>query len=121
MEVIIHPTLTGTLDREVEQSIVISTAAVNQCYVIDVNGLDAVSYTHLTLPTERSSVDLGGRRIITKTKHITADEFVYTCDTQYDIDIITTAFLTDVTSFTTQYSHYRSQSRFSNVSTTDSR
>ena len=29
-------------------------------------GLGAVSYTHLTLPTERSSVDLGGRRIIKK-------------------------------------------------------
>ena len=28
----------------------------------------AVSYTHLTLPTERSSVDLGGRRIIKKKK-----------------------------------------------------
>jgi predicted amidohydrolase len=41
VEVIIHPTLTGTLDREVEQSIVIATAATNQCYVIDVNGLDA--------------------------------------------------------------------------------
>ena len=27
---------------------------------------EAVSYTHLTLADERSSVDLGGRRIITK-------------------------------------------------------
>ena len=27
-----------------------------------------VSYTHLTLPDERSSVDLGGRRIIKKKK-----------------------------------------------------
>ncbi len=41
VDVIIHPTLTGTLDREVELSIVKSTAAINQCYVIDVNGLGA--------------------------------------------------------------------------------
>ena len=30
------------------------------------NRIDAVSYTHLTLADERSSVDLGGRRIIKK-------------------------------------------------------
>ncbi len=41
VEVIIHPTLTGTLDRDIEHSIVKSTAAINQCFVIDVNGLDA--------------------------------------------------------------------------------
>jgi predicted amidohydrolase len=41
VEVIIHPTLTGTLDREVELSIVKATAAINQCFVIDVNGLGA--------------------------------------------------------------------------------
>ena len=29
-------------------------------------GYEAVSYTHLTLPTSDSSVDLGGRRIIKK-------------------------------------------------------
>jgi len=40
VEVIIHPTLTGTLDREIELSIIKATAAMNQCYVIDVNGLD---------------------------------------------------------------------------------
>ena len=40
VEVIIHPTLTGTLDRDVELSIVKATAAMHQCYVIDVNGLD---------------------------------------------------------------------------------
>ncbi len=37
-EVIIHPTLTGTIDREVELSIARATAACNQCFVIDVNG-----------------------------------------------------------------------------------
>lgn len=41
VDVIIHPTLTGTLDRDVELSIVKATAAINQCYVIDVNGLNA--------------------------------------------------------------------------------
>jgi predicted amidohydrolase len=39
-EVLIHPTMTGTMDRDVELSIVRSTAAVNQMYVIDVNGID---------------------------------------------------------------------------------
>jgi|TARA_R110000737_G_C14596285_1_gene488362 predicted amidohydrolase len=39
VDVIIHPTLTGTLDRDIELSIVKATAAMNQCYVIDVNGL----------------------------------------------------------------------------------
>lgn len=36
-EVIIHPTLTNTIDRDVELSIARSTAAVNQCYMVDVN------------------------------------------------------------------------------------
>ncbi|HQZ94554.1 MAG: carbon-nitrogen hydrolase family protein [Flavobacteriales bacterium] len=39
-EVILHPTLTGTIDREIELSIARSTAAINQCYFFDVNGLD---------------------------------------------------------------------------------
>lgn len=38
VEVILHPTLTDTQDRDVELSIVRATAAQNQCYVIDVNG-----------------------------------------------------------------------------------
>lgn len=40
-EVILHPTLTGTIDREIELSIVRATAATNQCYVVDINGLQA--------------------------------------------------------------------------------
>jgi len=40
-EVILHPTLTGTIDREIELSVVRATAAINQCYVIDINGLGA--------------------------------------------------------------------------------
>ena len=39
-EVILHPTMTGTIDREIELSIVRAMAAVNQCYFFDVNGLD---------------------------------------------------------------------------------
>lgn len=38
-EVILHPTLTGTIDREIELSIVQATAAINQCFVFDFNGL----------------------------------------------------------------------------------
>ena len=37
-EVILHPTLTNTQDRDVECSIVRATAAQQQCYVVDING-----------------------------------------------------------------------------------
>lgn len=37
-EVLIHPTMTATIDRDVELSIIRSTAAVNQMFVFDVNG-----------------------------------------------------------------------------------
>lgn len=40
-EVILHPTLTGTIDRDIELSIARASAAINQCYFIDVNGLGA--------------------------------------------------------------------------------
>lgn len=39
-EVILHPTMTGTIDRDVELSIVRAMATVNQCFFFDVNGLD---------------------------------------------------------------------------------
>lgn len=38
-ECILHPTLTGTIDRDVELSIVRATAAQNQCFVFGINGL----------------------------------------------------------------------------------
>lgn len=38
-EVLIYPTLTGTIDRKVELSMAQATAATNQCYVLAVNGL----------------------------------------------------------------------------------
>lgn len=40
VEVLLHPVLTGTTDRAVELAIVQATAAMFQCYVVDVNGLD---------------------------------------------------------------------------------
>lgn len=39
-EVILHPTMTGTIDREAELSIARAMATVNQCFFFDVNGLD---------------------------------------------------------------------------------
>ncbi|MFT5336881.1 MAG: putative amidohydrolase [Luteibaculaceae bacterium] len=39
-EVILHPTMTGTIDRDIELSIVRTMATVNQCFFFDVNGLD---------------------------------------------------------------------------------
>ena len=38
-EVILHPTMTDTIDRDIELSIARTSAAVNQCYFIDVNGI----------------------------------------------------------------------------------
>lgn len=38
-EVLLHPVLTGTIDREIELSIARSTAAMFQTYIFDVNGL----------------------------------------------------------------------------------
>ncbi len=39
-EVIMHPTLSGTIDRDIELSIVRAMASINQCYFFDINGLD---------------------------------------------------------------------------------
>ena len=38
-EVILHPSLTDTIDRDVELAIARASAAVNQCFFIDVNGV----------------------------------------------------------------------------------
>lgn len=38
-EAIIYPTMTGTIDRELELVMARSTAAMNQCYVLAVNGV----------------------------------------------------------------------------------
>jgi len=37
-EVILHPLLTGTIDRDVELSIARATAAPQQCFMFDING-----------------------------------------------------------------------------------
>ncbi|WP_107038189.1 carbon-nitrogen hydrolase family protein [Brumimicrobium mesophilum] len=39
-DVIMHPTLSGTIDRDIELSIVRAMASINQCYLFDMNGLD---------------------------------------------------------------------------------
>jgi len=44
VEVLLHPVLTGTLDRDIELSIARATAAMFQCYVFDVNGIGAGGY-----------------------------------------------------------------------------
>jgi predicted amidohydrolase len=41
VEVLLHPVLTGTIDRDIELSIARATAAQFQCYVFDINGLGA--------------------------------------------------------------------------------
>lgn len=41
-EVILHPTMTDTIDREIELSIARATAALNQCYFFDINGVGEV-------------------------------------------------------------------------------
>src|SRR5262249_55728414 len=38
-EVILHPTLTDTIDRDVELAIARASAATNQCYFFDINGV----------------------------------------------------------------------------------
>ncbi len=43
-EVILHPTLTNTLDRDVELSIARATAATNQCYFFDINAASPLGY-----------------------------------------------------------------------------
>lgn len=40
-EVLLHPVLTGTIDRDVELAIARATAVQFQCYVFDINGLAA--------------------------------------------------------------------------------
>lgn len=38
-EVILHPTMTDTIDRDIELAMARTSAAVNQCYFFDVNGI----------------------------------------------------------------------------------
>ena len=43
-EVILHPTMTNTLDRDVELSISRTNAAINQCYFCDINSVGDLGY-----------------------------------------------------------------------------
>src|SRR5699024_2770609 len=43
-EVLLRPTLTASIDRHLELPISQATAAVNQCYVFDINGIGAGGY-----------------------------------------------------------------------------
>lgn len=43
-EVILHPSMTSTIDRDIELSIARVTAVTNQCYVFDINGVRAGGY-----------------------------------------------------------------------------
>lgn len=43
-EVIIHPTMTNTIDRDVELSIARSSAAINQCWFVDINVTGDLGY-----------------------------------------------------------------------------
>ena len=43
-EIILHPSLTNTIDRSIEHDIIRATAAMNQCYVFDVNGVGDGGY-----------------------------------------------------------------------------
>lgn len=38
-EVILHPTMTDTIDRDIELAIARTNAAINQCYFFDINGV----------------------------------------------------------------------------------
>lgn len=41
-EVLLHPTMTTTIDRDVELAIARATAATNQCFMVDINGVGDV-------------------------------------------------------------------------------
>ncbi len=43
-EVIIHPSLTNTIDRELELSLARANAAMNQCYFLDINNTGGIGY-----------------------------------------------------------------------------
>lgn len=46
---VLHPSLTNTVDRDVELAIVRASAAINQCYIMDVNGLHSGGYGRSTV------------------------------------------------------------------------
>jgi predicted amidohydrolase len=63
VEVLLHPVLTGTTDRDAELAITRATAAQFQCYVFDVNGLGAggVGKSLVVDPSARVLHQAGGQ------------------------------------------------------------
>lgn len=63
VEVLLHPVLTGTVDRDIELSIARATAAQFQCYVFDVNGLGAGGVGRSTVidPAGTVIIETGGQ------------------------------------------------------------
>ena len=63
VEVLLHPVLTGTIDRSIELSIARSTAAQFQCYVFDINGMDAGGVGRSTVidPSGTVLIEAAGR------------------------------------------------------------
>lgn len=61
VEVLLHPTLTGTTDRAAEGAIARATAAMFQCYVVDVNGLEGggIGRSVVTEPSGRAVHEAG--------------------------------------------------------------
>ncbi|MFN0057860.1 MAG: carbon-nitrogen hydrolase family protein [Planctomycetota bacterium] len=55
-EVILHPTMTNTLDRDVELAIARASAAINQCYFVDINGVGGGGYGRSILVGPNGSV-----------------------------------------------------------------
>ena len=63
VEVLLHPVLTGTIDRSIELSIARATAAQFQCYVFDINGMDAGGVGRSTVidPAGTVMIEAAGR------------------------------------------------------------
>ncbi|MDX1710251.1 MAG: carbon-nitrogen hydrolase family protein [Rhodovibrionaceae bacterium] len=55
-EVIIHPSLTNTIDRGIELAITRASAAINQCFVVDVNGVGDGGYGRSTVVGPQGNV-----------------------------------------------------------------
>jgi predicted amidohydrolase len=66
-EVILHPTMTGTIDRDVELSIARASAVTNQVYFFDINGAGALGNGRSTIVDPEGKVihqAAGGREIM---------------------------------------------------------
>jgi len=55
-EVILHPALTNTIDRGIELAITRASAAMNQCFIVDVNGVGDGGYGRSTVVGPQGNV-----------------------------------------------------------------